>query len=292
MQWVKQQTEFHGGVLPRRILEVGFPYQGNLITLVGAQGIWFPKGFEIPISISTTVGGPYDDGTNEDNLVIYKYRGTDPNHRDNVGLRNAMKNKTPLIYFKSIQPGRYFPIYPVFIVHDNPINLSCLVEIDPVFTIESTPDDSYADAGQTAHTPEMRKYVTTLTRQRLHQTAFREFVLEAYDNRCTLCRLQHPELLDAAHIIPDSEADGDPVVNNGLSLCKIHHAAYDQNIIGISPDFQVAVREDILAERDGPMLKYGLQQMNGEPILLPKNRKNHPDRDRLSRRFEEFKLAV
>ena len=38
---------------------------------------------------------------------------------------------------------------------------------------------------------------------------------------------------------------------NVLSLCKIHHAAYDKNILGISPDYQVKVRIDILDEVDG-----------------------------------------
>ena len=43
--------------------------------------------------------------------------------------------------------------------------------------------------------------------------------------RCALCRLRHQELLDAAHITPDSEAEGEPLVSNGVVLCKLHHAA-------------------------------------------------------------------
>lgn len=92
-------------------------------------------------------------------------------------------------------------------------------------------------------------------------------MLDAYSRQCTMCRLQHVELLDAANIISDSEKDGLPIVQNGLSLCKIHHAAFDKNIIGINPDYQVKVREDILAEVDGPMLKYGLHSLEGEKII-------------------------
>jgi hypothetical protein len=33
---------------------------------------------------------------------------------------------------------------------------------------------------------------------------------------------------------------------------------FDKNIIGINPDFEIKVRQDILEEIDGPMLKYGL----------------------------------
>ncbi len=91
---------------------------------------------------------------------------------------------------------------------------------------------------------------------------------------------------DAAHIIPDSEG-GEPVVQNGLSLCKIHHAAFDNNILGISPDYHVRIREDILAEVDGPMLKWGLQEMNGVKLYLP-NPHNRPNRDWLDERFQRF----
>jgi len=41
-------------------------------------------------------------------------------------------------------------------------------------------------------------------------------------------------------------------VPNGLALCKIHHAAFDMNILGIRPDHVVEIRTDVLEERDGP----------------------------------------
>jgi len=81
-----------------------------------------------------------------------------------------------------------------------------------------------------------RRYVTRGVRQRLHQQEFRERVLEAYRQQCALCRLRHPELLDAAHIIPDAEERGAPVVRNGLSLCRLHHAAYDSYLLAVRPD--------------------------------------------------------
>ena len=96
--------------------------------------------------------------------------------------------------------------------------------------------------------------------------------------------------MDAAHIIPDNEG-GKPEVSNGLSLCKIHHAAYDQNILGISPDYKVEIRNDILTEIDGPMLKYGLQEMNGHKIFLPHSTINKPDRNGLDFRYQQFKSA-
>lgn len=73
-----------------------------------------------------------------------------------------------------------------------------------------------------------RRYVTRVMQQRIHQARFRAIVLLAYSVRCTICRLHdHPELLDAAHILPDGHPRGEPIVPNGLALCKLHHAAFD-----------------------------------------------------------------
>ena len=288
--WLKKQLVYNGGVFHRDDLVNGFKYKSKVITLVGPTGIWFPKGFTEPISITTTSKGPYNDGFTSEGFLEYQYRGKDPNLRDNVGLRNAYHKRIPLIYFHSIKPGKYVAVWPVFILEDDPDNLKIKAAIDPAYNpalsntipLESNlynPTES--DIG-------IRKYITAITKQRLHQSAFRTYVLDAYSQQCTMCNLQHIELLDAAHIIPDNEKDGLPIVPNGLSLCKIHHAAYDNNIIGITPDYSIKVRDDVLEEIDGPMLKYGLQSLEGNKIILPKRKADYPDRDRLARRYEQF----
>jgi putative restriction endonuclease len=78
-------------------------------------------------------------------------------------------------------------------------------------------------------------------------------------------------------------------VPNGLALCKIHHAAYDRNIVGIRPDLVVEVQPRVLAEVDGPMLLHGLQEMRGVRLTIPRARHAHPDKARLEERYEEFR---
>jgi len=136
-----------------------------------------------------------------------------------------------------------------------------------------------------------RSYITASIKNRLHQKSFRERVLQAYREQCTFCKLKFVELLDAAHIISDGEELGDPIVINGLSLCKIHHAAFDANIIGVTPDYQIKVREDILQETDGPMLRHGIQELQNQKIILPSNKSMWPDRDRLMIRYAKFRDA-
>jgi len=88
-----------------------------------------------------------------------------------------------------------------------------------------------------------------------------------------MCRLRHATLL------------------NGLALCKIHHAAFDTNILGIRPDLVIQVQARVLREIDGPMLRHGLQEMDGERLTIPRSRASQPDRHRLETRYEEFRAA-
>lgn len=288
--WLKEQTTLYGDVLPRKLLEKGFEYNGQRVTLIGPQGIWKPKIFEkIPLSVSTVYNGPYDDSLTIDGFLKYRYRGTDPFHRDNVGLREAMKKQIPLIYFYGIVPGKYLAVWPVYIINDNPNSLSFTMVADDIATIEkhlfNYSHSIISDNSENG----VRKYITSTVKNRLHQKAFRERVLLAYSQQCAFCRIRHIQLLDAAHIIPDGEELGDPVVNNGLSLCKIHHAAFDSNIIGVSPDYMIEVREDILRETDGPMLKHGIQELQHNKIILPHNKKMWPDQERLGIKYTKFR---
>jgi putative restriction endonuclease len=120
---------------------------------------------------------------------------------------------------------------------------------------------------------------------------FRERVIRAYRERCALCSLRHQELLDAAHITPDRDPEGEPVVSNGVALCKLHHAAFDRFFFAIRPDYTIEVRQSILVEQDGPMLVVGLQQIHEKRILLPRRPVDRPDPSRLERRYAEFLAA-
>ncbi|UJP09389.1 HNH endonuclease [Microbacterium sp. KUDC0406] len=133
-----------------------------------------------------------------------------------------------------------------------------------------------------------RRYAERLVRSRLHQPLFRARVLRAYDSSCAICSLRHAELLDAAHIVPDSDQYGVAEVTNGLALCKIHHASYDRNLLGITPDYEVRIDRQLLDEVDGPMLRHGLQDMHGRVLTLPKREKDWPSRERLATKFEAF----
>ena len=279
-------SERHGEVLPRTALADGVPFDGHRIRLIGPQGIFKPQQFSLPLSITTVAPKPgreppYPDRAEGDRLR-YSYRGTDPQHRDNVGLRWAMQKGAPLIYFLGVVPGQYLATWPVHIVADDPAALEFTVDLDPA-------GSGAAATLQAAEDP--RRYTVRSVRHRLHQRAFRARVLAAYRETCAMCQLRHRELLDAAHIVPDTEEHSSTSVSNGLSLCKLHHAAFDAHIVGVRPDLEIELRPDILAEVDGPMLRHGLQELAGARIAVPRQSRLQPDRASLLTRYERFRAA-
>lgn len=281
-QWLRQQFDIGGDILTRETLAAGFPYHGARVRLVGPQGIFKPAQIRhYPLSITTTTGSRYSDAFDpEGRYLLYSYRGTNPNHHENRGLRDAMRDKVPLIYFHSTVPGHYLAVWPVFIVHDNPAGLTFTVAADDPLQIDRPTDDVDDEI--------RRGYITRTVRSRIHQRTFRDRVLVAYREQCAVCRLRHTNLLDAAHIVADSDPEGEPVVSNGLSLCKLHHAAFDGALFAIRPDYRVHVRSDILEERDGPMLLHGLQNIDQLKIEVPSRVRDRPDPQRLQARYEAF----
>src|SRR5699024_1867569 len=134
-----------------------------------------------------------------------------------------------------------------------------------------------------------RRYAQRVARQRLHQPAFRARVLRAYEVRCCVCSLQHRNLLDAAHITPDSVEGSSASVTTGLSMCNLHPAAFDATMPGISTAHDVRSAKGLLDESDGPMLQHGLKEMNGRRLTPPAKPGEQPARDRLAARFDTFR---
>ena len=208
--FLAEQTRLLGEVLPRTVLAQGFAFEGRQVRLIGPQGIFKPAILpELPLTITTvpTVEGqerPYEDEIGEDGLILYRYRGTDPDHHENVGLRKAMARQTPLIHFHRVVPSRYMALWPGYIVGDDPGRLSFTVAVE-----DRNVSLTAVSAEDTAETDLRRRYVTTATRRRLHQYAFRQRVLRAYTEHCSVCLLRHVELLEAAHILPDTHPRGE-----------------------------------------------------------------------------------
>ncbi|MGF1576575.1 MAG: HNH endonuclease [Cyanophyceae cyanobacterium] len=118
----------------------------------------------------------------------------------------------------------------------------------------------------------------------LRDSAFRKVLVSLYDYRCVFCRMKvisdnGQNIVDAAHIKPFAEFRDDRL-DNGLSLCKNHHWAFDHGWFGIDDDFKIIIPEHRLVEDEAvgsrPMIDFNQSQ-----ILLPSLDKYFPRQDAL-----------
>lgn len=291
-EYVKSNVNPDTGVITRDQLEA-FRYEGQTIRLIHrGQGIFKPKDFTYPVSILTTPPKTGRDAPYPDELdstsgnLLYRLRAGDPNHWNNRALRQAAADQIPMLYLHGVEPGRYFPsvAQPISEVPQQQAVALLLGDLVP---------ESWTH-GLVALPEAERTYRTREVSVRMHQAGFRSRVLTAYESACALCRLKQPRLLEAAHIIPHADG-GEPVVPNGLAMCNLHHKAFDSHIIGLAPQTRkrptVELRQDVLAQADGPMLKHGLQELHGQEIWTPTGKYVKPDKVALEQRYEDFKAA-
>jgi putative restriction endonuclease len=113
---------------------------------------------------------------------------------------------------------------------------------------------------------------TRLVRARLVQGFFRDAVLSSYEFKCSICRIDLPEILSASHIIPWSknvERRADP--RNGLCLCALHDRAFDRGLLSIDGSFHVILSSRVKSSpSDNRVLEVALREFESEPVLLPR----------------------
>ena len=272
----------YGPSVPRSALETGRFWSGDrTLRLAEPQrAILKPAGWTTVLSVTTNLGvdarGRYQDELDASGRLHYDFMEETQagGAAYNRALVTTKKAGLPLVLLVKVTTNYLAPIYPYIIEsHDSRGVVLAPLDEPPV---------------QLAGEHDLRRYRRRWAKERLHQEAFRISVLDAYGERCCICRINYRGLLDAAHIVEDSLLYGQPLVENGLALCKIHHAAYDGTMVGIDPDGFVHVRSDLLRASDGPMLRYGLQGFHRAPIDRPRDPRHSPAPERLARRWERF----
>jgi putative restriction endonuclease len=286
---VRELKEHFQDIVPLASLREGFEYNGQRVSFGSMyKGIHRPKEMVGPAALTLTTAArvagkapAYPDELDADErTILYHYRDGSIDQPDNRALRSAYELQVPLIYFLGVAPGQYYVAQPVFVTADDPSARAVLLEV-------GLPYEDMKGQGMVS-TPDLREYALRQVKLRLHQQRFRRDVLRAYRQRCTICALQEPNLVQAAHIIEDPDPAGIAAVVNGLALCAIHHLAYDRNLLGIDPEGVVHIAGRLLQQVDGPMLQTGLQGFHGAPITPPTRAADRPDPARLATRFDRF----
>jgi putative restriction endonuclease len=268
----------------------GFAVSGQRVLFANrARGIFKPSQMRRGVlSIKTTIprvgrGARYADIHEDEGSFIYKLQGRDPNFHDNKRLRESWEDRSPLIYFYGVSESRYEAIWPVFVTSWNPTDLSVQIDVGSILP--------GPESGRTSLREVERQYTTRKTKLRLHQSVFREMVLDAYQDRCAFSGLPVRRLLQAAHIVADVEPHGIAAVRNGIALSPIHHAAFDAHLLGVTPEGIIQVSDRLMEVTDGPTLEYGLKALKGSRISVPPHQAERPDRDLLAQRFSAYQQA-
>ena len=188
---LSKRRDARGGLVPIAELEEGFEFEGERIPYLNTRrGIWRPRQLKGGPALSVVTvprrpgrERPYDDQVAADGPFIYKYQGSDPHEWTNAAVRLAMTLRRPIIYFYGQVPGLYEPIYPCYIVGYDPARLEFRLEADVLTTFPEEREPVELEA--------RRGYETYAAKRRLHQHRFRELVVGAYRERCSVCRLHH-----------------------------------------------------------------------------------------------------
>lgn len=122
---------------------------------------------------------------------------------------------------------------PLHNYHDDAAAIVDLVDAEPEEEREfiDTADTDIAAA---------RRYDMVETMRAYRDAKFRPAVLQAYQHKCCVCQTDL-KLVDAAHIVPVSHPTSTDEVTNGLALCRLHHGAYDNALLGIQSDYRIVI---------------------------------------------------
>ena len=127
-------------------------------------------------------------------------------------------------------------------------------------------------------------------KRRINQDFFRKTVLSSYNYKCCITGINNLDLIQASHIVgwsKDEENRTNP--QNGLCLNILFHKAYDENLLGISPDYEIFISEKIFGERlkdvGQETIDY-IRSFDHQRLILP--RRFYPDKDMLAAHFEKF----
>jgi putative restriction endonuclease len=235
--------------------------------------------------VRSTIASRYDDERVADDRTWYDYS---PKPERNDWLRECMDDRLPLLYFLQVKPKpgvEYLVFAPVEVIDDDSARERFLLDLNPSELYEGREELDVEPVPERLHRVFERRCGVSEVRTRLFQAHFRREVLGAYGRRCSVCSLKESPLLDGAHLVPDREELGAPRVRNGLSLCALHHRAFDRDLLGITPELTVHVFRDRLEAPEEEPTRV-VTRFHERELRLPDREDARPDPELVEVRWE------
>lgn len=214
-------------------------YVNELRIFLGGRGVWYDsETTRSYVSPGVTVGVLHTGRHYADELspegIVYHYPRTNSPHRDAAEVeatKNACSLSVPVFVVVKRGPNRR--VHLGWVMDWNDAAAEFWIQFGdekPVSSFPATENDVGAFEAFDARPRATRR----LAKVRSGQGKFSFAVRKRSGVVCGACALSVPDLIDAAHIIPDS-AGGSNDPRNGLPLCATHHRAFDADLIGIDP---------------------------------------------------------
>lgn len=124
-----------------------------------------------------------------------------------------------------------------------------------------------------------------LRKSRPGQAGFRAGLTLAYEGRCAITGENIAPVLQAAHIKPVSQ-HGTNEITNGLLLRSDMHTLYDDGLIGVTPDYQIVISDQIKDLYVNGKVYY---RWHGHLLTqIPRDKDLQPDREKLEWHMSEI----
>lgn len=131
--------------------------------------------------------------------------------------------------------------------------------------------DVPADTAHNPKSPDGKDRIRAV-KTRLGQHAFRQVILEIYQNRCCVTGLDLPEINRASHIIGWAESKGKKIrmdPRNGLCLSATYDAAFDRHLITFDDDYRLVLSQTIKDHLPSRSVREFFLHREGQAMELP-----------------------
>lgn len=227
-------------------------------------------------------GEIYDDELGQGNEFTYlgegvQEKGDQKETASNKALINAIEDPIPIYLFTSEEGDTQYDYGGIVEVQDYEY-VSDGARMVYRFQIERLGISAWDEYRQTAseveettsEPPALTEKTTeyTTAESKVRSSVFTRRVKQRYDYRCAACGARrfspegNPEV-ESAHIYPKSE-DGPDHIQNGITLCKLHHWAFDRGWFSIDDDLSIIVKENT-----DQTIPEDIASLRGETILSP-----------------------
>ena len=284
-------AQIYRDAVPWREMVKGFPFRGDRILFANrAVGIFKPRQMDRVLSIRTVVpragrGVQYSDQGPDgggNGMWVYDMRDLDPGHYQNQWLKTAWMEGLPLVYLRGLAPAVYLPQFPVYVMDWD----AGAGQVRLVLGLECRASQDLLQAD--AFGGPLAAYTYRRMEDRVSKARFRIDVLEAYRETCAFSGLSQLQLVDAVPIVSGAN-EGNVDVTEGMCMSRLHHAAFNANLLGIDPDGRIHVSGQLDARGARDPFARNLMSLAGNRIEVPRAPEFQPNRDLLAVRFEQFR---